>query len=123
VQKRLLIENVNTTIASPSSHRIGFTAVTTDHQMHMGIDHTVHFPKVITNVGNRFDPFTGIFRAPVSGLYLINASILSHSGQEVRCAITKNGGDIANIFSGDSTTYSTGAKSVLLDLVANDEVW
>ncbi|XP_055997148.1 cerebellin-4-like [Ostrea edulis] len=122
-EKRLLIGTNHTTTAASIKHGIGFTAVTTDHQTHMGIDQTVHFPKVITNDVNGLDPFTSVFRAPTSGLYLFSASIVNHPGQEVRCAFVKNGNIIAQIYSGDSSTYSTGAKSVLLDLSTNDDVW
>ncbi|XP_048730477.2 cerebellin-2-like [Ostrea edulis] len=122
-EKRLLMGTNHTTTAPSIKHGIGFTAVTTDHQEHMGIDHTVHFPSVITNDGNGLDPFTSVFRAPTSGLYLFSASILSERGQEVRCAFVKNCDAIAYIFSGDSSTHSNGAKSVLLDLSTNDDVW
>lgn len=91
--------------------------------MNMGMDQTVQFPKIITNVGNGFDSLTGIFRAPVPGLYLFSASILSHAGNEVRCQIVHNGEGLVYIFAGDTATYSTGAKSIVLDLVKNDEVW
>ncbi|XP_062577002.1 cerebellin-2-like [Saccostrea cucullata] len=121
-QKRLIGKD-NTITPTPTAQRIGFTAVTTDHQMHLMIDSTVHFLKVITNAGNGFDPNTGIFRAPVSGLYLFSASILSLAGHEVRCEIAKNGDVVAYIFSGDNATYSTGTQSVLLDLVQHDEIW
>lgn len=81
------------------------------------------FPKIITNVGNGFDSLTGIFRALVPGLYLFSASILSHAGNEVRCQIVHNGEGLVYIFAGDTATHSTGAKSIVLDLVKNDEVW
>ena len=29
----------------------------------------VHYPNVVTNEGNGFDPQTGYFTAPVSGIY------------------------------------------------------
>lgn len=120
IRKRLLIgTNESTSVTT----RVGFTAVTTDHQMNMGMDQTVQFPKIITNIGNGFDSLTGIFRAPVPGLYLFSASILSHAGNEVRCQIVHNGEGLVFIFAGDTATYSTGAKSIVLDLVKNDEVW
>ena len=108
-----------------SSHkpRIGFTALTDNHQSHMGIGQAVQFHKIVTNDGNGFDQNTGIFRAPVSGLYLFSASMLNHSGLELRCALVHNGNTVAKIFAGDGTTYSTGSKSILLNLSPNDDVW
>ena len=108
-----------------SSHkpRIGFTALTSTHQMHMGVDQAVQFPKIVTNNGNGFDQNTGIFRAPVSGLYLFSASMVSHSGLELRCALVHNGNTVAYIFAGDDTTHSMGSKSILLYLSPNDDVW
>lgn len=44
--------------------RVGFTAVTTDHQMNMGMDQTVQFPKIITNIGNGFDSLLGFRELP-----------------------------------------------------------
>ena len=112
----------NETISSHKS-RIGFTALTTTHQMHMGVGQAVQLPKIVTNNGNGFDQNTGIFRAPVSGLYLFSASVVSLPGMELRCALVHNGNTVANIFAGDGTTNSSGSKSILLDLSPNDDVW
>ncbi|XP_061187458.1 uncharacterized protein LOC133195589 [Saccostrea echinata] len=124
INKRLLEGNViHPTAPQITKTRVGFMAVTTDSQMHMGVNQVVLFPNVIENVGNGLDPHSSIFKAPVSGLYIFSASILSHAGVTVRCVIVKNSQDVAYIFSGDSTTYSSGSKTALLDLTVGDDVW
>ena len=121
LQKRLLLMS-NETISSHKP-RIGFTALTSSHQWHMGIGQAVQFPKIVTNNGNGFDQNTGIFRAPVSGLYLFSASVVSLPGMELRCALVHNGNAVASIFAGDGTTNSSGSKSILIELSPNDDVW
>ncbi|XP_062587544.1 uncharacterized protein LOC134249184 [Saccostrea cucullata] len=106
-----------------TKQRIGFTAVTTDHQTHMGINQSILFLNVIENVGNGLDPFTSVFKAPVSGLYIFSVSLVNHPGLEVRASIVKNGNPVVRIFSGDSTTYASGTSTIVLDLSINDDVW
>ncbi|XP_062587482.1 uncharacterized protein LOC134249144 [Saccostrea cucullata] len=124
LNKRLLEGNmIHTTTPPLTKGRVGFMAVTTDHQTHMGANQIVLFPKVIENVGSGLDPHSSIFKAPVSGLYIFSATILNHAGETVRCAIVKNSQIIAYIFSGDSTTHSSGSKTALLSLNVGDDVW
>nr|KAG5700177.1 hypothetical protein BaRGS_011020 [Batillaria attramentaria] len=39
---------------------------------------TVIVPHVATNIGNAYDPQTGFFTAPVSGLYMFHATFMNH---------------------------------------------
>ena len=51
---------------------------------------TIVLNHAVTNVGNAYDPLTGVFTAPVSGLYDFQATVMSAhagSGQRVYAAM------------------------------------
>ena len=60
----------------------------------------VKFDVVTTNVGNAYDPATGIFRSPVSGLYLITTTVLGDKNSFVILETRHNGTLIARSHSG-----------------------
>lgn len=98
-------------------------------------DVTVHnsspykFNNVILNDGNGYDPVTGIFTAPVAGVYIISAQFFTYGNNNGRPLfdITINGNTYVRIgFDADSHT-STGedsdSTSFTLKLHAGDRVW
>ncbi|CAC5384976.1 unnamed protein product [Mytilus coruscus] len=77
--------------AQPSTSSVGFSATMTEHNQNMNLQDTVKFQNLVTNDGNGFDHISGIFRAPVRGLYFFSVVILSHAGEDMETEIVKNG--------------------------------
>ena len=49
------------------------------------------FSNVLLNVGGSYDSTTGVFTAPVAGLYQFTAQLCVNKGQNIYYEITKNG--------------------------------
>ncbi|KAM4620729.1 complement C1q-like protein 2 isoform 2-T2 [Polymixia lowei] len=54
------------------------------------IDITLKYTKVITNIGNAYNPDTGFFTAPVRGVYYIRFTVCSASVANMGLRISKN---------------------------------
>ena len=58
---------------------MAFTAYATD-AIYPASSSTVLFENVVTNLGNAYDPSTGVFTCPTTGTYMFHASVTSPSG-------------------------------------------
>ncbi|XP_067249202.1 uncharacterized protein [Chanodichthys erythropterus] len=53
-------------------------------------DITLTYKNVFTNIGNAYNPVTGIFTAPLKGAYMFRISVYGHGGTPATAAIFKN---------------------------------
>lgn len=102
---------------------IGFSVSLSHHLENLGIHQVVVFDNVITNYGSGYDSVSGVFKAPVSGLYFFNVVIMSHAAENIETQIVKNGTPIVSTYSGDSTTWNQGTQSTVLYLNSGDDVY
>ncbi|XP_049923782.1 complement C1q-like protein 2 [Epinephelus moara] len=88
-------------------------------------DTTLVFRTVITNIGNGYNQFTGIFAAPVKGVYYF--TFYHHAGGShiVSLNLIKNNNPVVQTFdhrsSGD--TADNGGNAVFLQLQQGDQVY
>ena len=58
----------------------------------MGTDSPLKFDAVISNIGGAYNPATGVFTAPASGLYVLYAQLMKHAATPtIHWAIAKSG--------------------------------
>lgn len=57
---------------------------------------TVIFDSVITNMGDAYDPYTGIFSCQVTGVYVMMISLTSRANTDARLALTSVGAEPRN---------------------------
>ncbi|XP_052063649.1 complement C1q-like protein 3 [Mytilus californianus] len=81
---------------------------------------TVVFDKVFTNTGDAYDSKTGIFRAPVKGLYYFDCTFMS-IGTPLHIILTKNNSKLTKGHSVNNR--DAGAISGTLELEMGDKVF
>ncbi|KAK7130442.1 hypothetical protein R3I93_019933 [Phoxinus phoxinus] len=52
---------------------------------------TLTYRNVFTNIGNAYNPITGVFTAPLKGAYMFRVSLYGHGGTPATVTIDKNG--------------------------------
>ena len=97
---------------------VAFTAVLT-HNEQLGPLQTLEYDKVITNIGNAYDPRHGHFTAPVKGIYMLSATICDDD-QLIRTEMVKNGVQLVAMY-GD--TGLLASHTIMVSLEQNDMVW
>ncbi|CAG2243832.1 C1QL [Mytilus edulis] len=82
----------------------------------------VAYDVVKVNVGDGYNKFSGIFKAPATGLYFITNTVMSMPNHGIHVEIVKNGVAIGKNWA-DHNGYESGTMSVITDLDVNDSVW
>ncbi|XDV25878.1 hypothetical protein PO909_029710 [Leuciscus waleckii] len=54
-------------------------------------DFTLTYRNVFTNIGNAYNPITGVFTAPLKGAYMFRVSVFGHGPTTATADIFKNG--------------------------------
>ncbi|CAC5365378.1 unnamed protein product [Mytilus coruscus] len=90
---------------------VAFSAYTTKQQT-ITSNTNVKFEKVWTNIGNGYDPSTGIFTAPRQGGYHISAVVISLSSNTLHLHVKHN-----NEYTAGSLLSGVGVKTGTFDVV------
>ncbi|XP_060583988.1 uncharacterized protein LOC132740155 [Ruditapes philippinarum] len=93
--------------------------------INIGLHQKIVYDSVNLNLGGGYHHLSGIFIAPVSGIYLFCTSILAEAHKNIDVGIIKNGIQLAGAYgeSGGDTYYDQGSASVAVQLNVGDEVW
>jgi hypothetical protein len=79
------------------------------------------FDKVWTNIGNGYNPNTGKFTAPQSGLYQISGTVMSAIGKTLHAYMFKNDKQTVSAYAGRG--HNSGTINIVLKLQKGDTVY
>nr|KAG5689364.1 hypothetical protein BaRGS_019738 [Batillaria attramentaria] len=93
--------------------------------IHLGQRSTLKFDDVVINLGDGYSPLTGIFTAPVAGLYVFSLTSMTTIGRDpAQLAIVMQGTDLARTWGrGKHDVDDQGTKTVPAYLKKGDQVW
>ncbi|XP_029944240.1 cerebellin 11 [Salarias fasciatus] len=109
-----------------TAHRIAFSvSLANSSEVYRGpcSDKTLSFTRVFSNTGDGYDLNTGIFTAPVSGLYFFTFSTYGYNTHTTGAILLKNG--VRQVSTYDSPTADgadSGANAAVLRLDEGDKV-
>ncbi|XP_065928376.1 uncharacterized protein [Magallana gigas] len=106
------------------SKRIGFTATVSTSSISWNSG-TLVFDVVITNVGNGYNPSTGVFTAPTAGEYVFFVNVQSYNINSIYVDVVLNGVTKVRTmaYTGGSDYFDAGPNLVVLTLQKGDRVW
>ena len=122
---RKLTEKLNR-LEKQHSVNVAFTAVISLGGLtDLGPDETLIFDKVITNLGNGYHSNSGIFEAPVGGLYVLHMDIMGRSDESQYTEFVVNGRSVMSNFvmATESKHFVSSSRTVTIELAVGDKVW
>ncbi|XP_038583621.1 cerebellin-1-like [Micropterus salmoides] len=133
-QCRVLLQQLTTRVEKLERARedrgksqVAFSAslVTAEQETHHGPfdnDTALVFKRVTTNIGNAYNPDTGVFTAPVKGLYYVRFTGAVGNSGTLNAALLKNGENMFAIYDSRGT-HGSGSNSMALVLEEGDRLW
>ncbi|XP_060581739.1 thrombospondin-2-like [Ruditapes philippinarum] len=105
------------------TRNVAFNAYTTKSNGHYKQGRVLIFPEVSLNDGNGYDPITGIFKAPIAGVYQFSAHICHQAGQSMVVAIMKGTKQITATTGYENKASSCNSVNVISRVMENEKVF
>lgn len=105
--------------------RVAFTATRSQSQSFRTAA-TLVFSNILTNIGGGYNAVTGIFTAPLGGVYVFNCKLTDNQNSDgPSIYFVKNGAyqgsDVGN--KGPTNSFRSSSSSIVLELIPGDRVW
>ncbi|XP_051556608.1 complement component 1, q subcomponent-like 4 like [Myxocyprinus asiaticus] len=84
---------------------------------------TLTYKKVFSNVGDAYDSNTGIFTAPVKGVYYFRFYAHCHAGRTSAVTLYRNSQSQCSIHSWKPTSNGNASNGIVLTLEKDDQVY
>lgn len=122
----LLFKLLDYTLFADSSHKnVAFSGSLTHAITTLGDKQVIVYDRVLTNVGNGYNPSLGHFTAPIKGNYFISVDAMGRPNELLSLNIFKNGNAIEYIYTGGtgSSDYMSSNEIIIEPLEVGDIVW
>ena len=106
-----------------STATYSFTAALSSTKAPIGPRQTIIYDHVVTNSGQCFDHFTGVFKACVAGNYVFSVSVQSTSTHSIVVEIVHNGALLCSAINNDGKLFGQGGCLAVVSLRRGDDVW
>ncbi|KAK3586785.1 hypothetical protein CHS0354_016960 [Potamilus streckersoni] len=109
----------------PQDKRVAFYTTLSTTISNLGEHHPIICNTVITNIGAAYHPHTGIFIAPLDGVYVFHVSAMSEPRKWRFFELVKDG-DIMQLILPDALnihSHQTDSHTAVLQLQQGNEVW
>ena len=106
--------------------KVAFSAYLSHDIYNMGKGHTIKCDKILLNDGNSYSPFTGVFTAPISGVYLLTFNFdVWNKYTETFVKLVKNNNNIVDAIAFPSAIGHDvmGGNTALIHLNKGEAVW
>lgn len=100
-------------------HVIAFTAILT-HVVTISSYQAIAFDTVLTNIGNAYDTRNGQFIVPITGVYILSATIYSEFTRDVHVQMVRDGQMLAALF---CVEHDMTSRTIIVSLNKGDKVW
>ncbi|XP_067247338.1 complement C1q-like protein 4 isoform X2 [Chanodichthys erythropterus] len=84
---------------------------------------TLTYKNIFTNIGNAYNPVTGIFTAPLKGAYMFRISVFGHGGATATASLYKNGEQVVVAHDSQAQGTLNSSNGVVLILEVGDVVY
>ncbi|XP_051747885.1 uncharacterized protein LOC127511199 isoform X2 [Ctenopharyngodon idella] len=84
---------------------------------------TLTYKNVFTNIGNAYNPLTGVFTAPLKGAYMFRISVRGDAGTAATATIFKNGKRVVIAHDNQAQGVLNSSNGVVLILKVGDVVY
>ncbi|KAF4089554.1 hypothetical protein AMELA_G00067370 [Ameiurus melas] len=127
-ENRVLKTIVKTLLNESEARKVAFSASllasgSGSDGPHYPVTASLIYKKVFTNVGNGYDSNTGIFTAPVTGVYYIRFYAHCQTGYRMAVSLYKNGNVQCSVFSDRPITNGNASNGIVLTLEKGDQLY
>ncbi|KAI8779658.1 cerebellin-3 [Biomphalaria glabrata] len=81
------------------------------------------FDKVLTNVGNGYDPKSGNFTCPIRGLYSFSVGVLPMPNNLVIVDIYQNKNYLISVHGNDNAVFTSASRTVVIKCNKGDKIY
>jgi hypothetical protein len=106
----------------PAHTAIAFTARLVHDITPVGPGQSINFDRIVTNIGNGYNPHGGVFTARVPGVYIFAVTVMSLPSHYITVEMVKDGSELCYTRA-EREDYDSATCVATVHLAAGEDVW